>query len=265
MIRKSIIIHQGLLNFSQTDQEADALNYGNKVALLSGDYLLCKSYHELASLRNQEVNEHISSALRDLTECHFFGPRDNQNKPLPARPNVGEPGKIPNDEQGYGTSPLNTKDVLGHARAEWTVRTILEGGSLLGKACQCSFMLAGHPRDKQESGYRFGKNLALAWQACIDRNEFRRTKPDKFKLVSAPVLFHIEYDPEIYREIEKGAEDIQNIDYEHLYGVIMDGPGLEKTRQIQKEHARVALNMLEGFPEGDAKVALFDIIDALNE
>lgn len=36
--------------------------------------------------RNQELNELLSSAVRDLVESEFMGDRDMQNNPLPSKP-----------------------------------------------------------------------------------------------------------------------------------------------------------------------------------
>lgn len=47
--------------------------FGNKIGLLTGDYLLSVSCNELANLRNQYVIEIISSAVRDLAEAEFVG------------------------------------------------------------------------------------------------------------------------------------------------------------------------------------------------
>lgn len=59
MIRTSHLVHKGLVNIHPgLVQEAAALNdmtFGNKIALLSGDYLLSNCCVELAALRNQEV------------------------------------------------------------------------------------------------------------------------------------------------------------------------------------------------------------------
>jgi len=38
------------------------------------------------NLRNQELVELISSAVRDLAEAEFVGDRDAQNNPLPSKP-----------------------------------------------------------------------------------------------------------------------------------------------------------------------------------
>lgn len=34
-----------------------------------------------------------------------------------------------------------------------------------------------------------------------------------FNLTSAPVMLHLEHDPTLYEEIEKGRESVQNVDY----------------------------------------------------
>lgn len=59
MIRTSHLVHKGLVNIrpgNYPDQsELDDMTFGNKIALLSGDYLLGNSSAELAALRNQDV------------------------------------------------------------------------------------------------------------------------------------------------------------------------------------------------------------------
>lgn len=59
MIRTSHLVHKGLVNiYPGLFQDGAVLNdmtFGNKIALLSGDYLLSNCCVELAALRNQEV------------------------------------------------------------------------------------------------------------------------------------------------------------------------------------------------------------------
>ena len=85
--------------------------------------MLSSSFRELAGLKNQEVNELVSMCLRDLVEAEFIEPRDRQNRPLPAKPlEVPNDAVVPNE---YGTAPLKVKEVLGNAKAEWTLRHFL--------------------------------------------------------------------------------------------------------------------------------------------
>jgi len=60
MIRTSNLIHRGLVNIntdkSLESSEINNMIFGNKIALLCGDYLLSNSCAELAALRNQDVS-----------------------------------------------------------------------------------------------------------------------------------------------------------------------------------------------------------------
>ncbi|GBP15299.1 Probable hexaprenyl pyrophosphate synthase, mitochondrial [Eumeta japonica] len=125
------------------------MTFGNKIGLLIGDYLLGHSSAELAGLRNQEVVEIISSAVRDFSESEFIGDRDEQNNPLPSKP-----GSNPVKSNGTTTTPdidFDEQDVLtpmsisraGIPEKSGNVEIFLNAGSLWEKSCQASLKLAG--------------------------------------------------------------------------------------------------------------------------
>ncbi|XP_043464270.1 all trans-polyprenyl-diphosphate synthase PDSS2 [Leptopilina heterotoma] len=249
MIRTSHLVHKGLVNIQHgvypEAAEMNDMTFGNKIALLSGDYLLGNSCAELAALRNQDLVELMSSAVRDLAEAEFVGRRDSQNHPLPSLPSANE---------------------SNYAVNEWTHRNVLSAGSLLGKSCQGTLKLAGHDVDMQHQGFKFGKHLALAWQACLDLGPFISKDPTlPFSLCSAPVMFHIEYDQSILEEINKGLDSVQNVDYMKIYDMVIDGPGIELSKQLQKEHSLRAMEVLNVFQESDARTALSNIIAAMRD
>ncbi|KAF5282775.1 hypothetical protein FQR65_LT02772 [Abscondita terminalis] len=264
MIRTSHLVHKGLVNLQneETKEDTGDMMFGNKIALLIGDYLLGNCCAELGVLRNQELVSLMSSAVRDLAEAEFVGPRDKQNNPLPARPQPSIEYKQLDD---VGLEPLVVSDALGNAQAEWTLRHVLSAGSLLGKSCQGTLKLAGHPYEVQEQGYLFGKHLALAWQACLDREPFSPGSTEPFSLVCAPVMFHLQHDPSLYSEIEKGQNDVQDVDYEKIRKSVLQGPGLDLTQKLQREHSQAALDVLNQLPPSDARTALANIIAAIRD
>ncbi|XP_025836358.1 decaprenyl-diphosphate synthase subunit 2 isoform X3 [Agrilus planipennis] len=262
MIRTSHLVHKGLVNLQETVEDSANMLFGNKIALLSGDYLLSNSCVELAGLRNQELVELMSSAVRDLAEAEFVGPRDKQNNPLPARPRAQHEYKQFNEN---GIEPLVVQEALGNAQAEWTLRNVLNAGSLLGKSCQGTLKLAGHPTELQEQGYLFGKHLALAWQACLDREPFLQGSSGPFSLVCGPVMFHLQHDPTLYEEILKGKDDVNDVDYDLIRKVVNEGPGLDKTQELQSQHSQSALDVLNQLPSSDARTALANIIAAIQD
>ncbi|XP_058833367.1 all trans-polyprenyl-diphosphate synthase PDSS2-like [Topomyia yanbarensis] len=283
MIRTSHLIHQGMINLQSMDNAGNNLSgdsemiFGNKMALLGGDYLLANASQQVATLRNQDLNMLISSAYRDLAESNFIGDRDEQNNPLPSKPESSVKGNSSPDcsldDLGFGdlednTQSMSMEKVLGNPEKEWSLRHVLGGGSLLGKSCQGALMLAGQPEELQKQGYLFGKHLSLAWQACIDLQPFLLSslpQGGQFSLVSAPVLFHLEYDPCIYEQIEKGRSCIEEIDYRELHRAIGTGPGLEKTRNLMRKHSHAAMQVLDRLQPSDARTALQNIILAMQE
>lgn len=216
----------------------------------------------------------ISSAVRDLAESEFIGDRDEQNNPLPSKPDpLRAASGVDEDEDDNWVAtdvlkPMDKESSMGIPEKEWALRHILSAGSLLGKSCQGALKLAGHPDAIQRSGYLFGKHLSLAWQACLDLEPFQSSQlpiDATFSLVSAPVLFHLEFDPKMYEDIQKGFISIENVDYVKLHREISNGPGMERTRNLQRKHSLAAMKMLNKFPPSDARTALQNIILAMQD
>lgn len=214
----------------------------------------------------------MCTAFRDMADSHFIGDRDIQNHPLPSDPMkkpeiMNEVDEIAIDRID-NLKPFNLKDVMGSPENEWTLRHTLAEGTLLGKSCQSALLLAKQPEEFQKQAYFFGKHLSLAWQACIDLEPFRLQElpmDSKLSLISAPVLFHLEYDHSLYDEIKKGAESVNNINYQKLHATILDGPGIERTKELQSKHTLHAMTELYKFPPSDARTALENIIMAMQD
>ncbi|XP_019895335.1 all trans-polyprenyl-diphosphate synthase PDSS2 [Musca domestica] len=277
LILKSQIIHFNLLNLQKTTRAGqDVESYkdflvGNKIALLFGDLLLGGSVLELSQLRNQEIVGLIMAGIRNIADGEFLGIRDEQNYPLPWRAqssNGSYDVRTPIDAD-CSIEPLNIAEVRGNAELEWELRNVLNGGSLLGNACKSAMILAKHNTDVQNEAYLFGKHFHLAWQSSIDLMTFMPTNnvedPPCFSLVSAPVLYHLENDPSLCDEIEKGKENVENVNYEKVRNIILRGPGLIKTEQLYRKHQEAVLNCLSKFKNNDARNALKNMILCLNK
>jgi len=70
MIRTSHLMHNGLINiypemFSEPIGHND-MSFGNKIGLLSGDYLLANSFNELSILKNQNVSNCVNKNMFNL-------------------------------------------------------------------------------------------------------------------------------------------------------------------------------------------------------
>lgn len=49
-----------------------------------------------------------------------------------------------------------------------------------------------------------------------------------------------------------------------MHEIVMNGPGIEYTKQLQKEHSQKAMEVLNVFKESDARTALSNIIVAMD-
>lgn len=131
--------------------------------------------------------ELISSALRDLSEAEFMGRRDVQNNLLPS---PFEPLNRQFGSSDLPFDPFQSSSPLGDmpmtpALRDWTRQNVLSAGSLLGKSCQGTLLLAGHGEQLQKQGFLFGKHLSLAWQVKLDA---LITRNEKFNLLKTPKI-----------------------------------------------------------------------------
>ncbi|XP_070501748.1 all trans-polyprenyl-diphosphate synthase PDSS2-like [Chironomus tepperi] len=266
MIRTSTLVHQGMVNLQTLDRSGNELAADselivrNKIAVLIGDYLIGNACFQLAELRNQDLFELILSGLKDQAESNFIGDRDDDNIALPSNPAL----KINLIDSKLLDDFENTRDIdlsliMGHPEREWNFRHSLSSGKLLGKSCQGTLKLAGQSKALQKHGYTFGKHLALAYQASMDLEPFKLQELPltiTFSLVSAPVLFHLDYDPSLYEEIKKGKKSVTNIDFRKIHKIVADGPGIDETKELQRKHGEIAMDVLNEFPDSDARTTL---------
>lgn len=156
---------------------------------------------------------------------------------------------------------------MGSPESEWTLRHTLASATLLGKSCQSALLLAKRQESLQRYAYFFGKHLALAWQASMDLEDYKTELPlgRKLSLISAPILFHLEYDSSLYEDIKKGIESVDDVNYYKIHKEVSRGPGIERTKELQSKHTLAAMTELYKFPNSDARVALEKILLAMQE
>ncbi|XP_036357882.1 decaprenyl-diphosphate synthase subunit 2 isoform X2 [Octopus sinensis] len=141
MIHTATLIHKGVLNLKTVDKsEKRNLDFGNKMAILSGDFLLASACSALAKLNNTKVVEIISESIKKIMESQFTTFVDS-------------------DGNGILKETITFSD--------WRNQAYLSYGNLLGYSCQAVTLLAGHGITVQENAYKFGTNLAYAHQISL--------------------------------------------------------------------------------------------------
>ena len=150
MINTAFILHKGIMDIDLTDKKkpfdsnTEDLLYGNKMALLSGDYLLAKASVGLSNLGNTYVVEIMASSIADLMESRFF-------------------------MQDLQSSTPDVKLTI----EQWQEYCFKNGGCLYAKSCQSSLMLSEHPQGVTDQAFKFGKHFGVLRQLKSDLDNAR--------------------------------------------------------------------------------------------
>jgi len=243
MINTAQAIHQSVVNLpvniaSEPDQELRSilsqLEYGNKISILGGDYLLANACTGLAALRITKIVEIISIAIAEFTQSEFIGQQDPQGRVVP------------------------TEDQLD--LESWLTRARLSVGSLLGAGCQGTMLAAGLGEEMQQAARDLGLHLALAIRAHDEKMMFTDEgglgSGAPFSLAAAPVMFHLREDKELLQYIQSFSQDLSRMNYRKVFDKVADSKGVEETAKLCEENVEKSLQILPTFGDNDATAAL---------
>lgn len=239
LIHTAFLVHRGIVNLKEwtnSDGPLKDMQFGNKMAVLSGDFLLANACTGLAQLNNTKVVELISSAIGDVV-------------------------------QGlYGSCSAEEGSLTV---ASWEDQTFLSHGSLLAKSCQAAMELAKHCTEAQNLAFQYGKHLALGHKLNSDLQPFMKSgsEPAVFSLDSAPVVFHRQIiGPERWRhQLQQVQNMARQIDSTKLRGLIKMERGVNQALDLCSYHGNKALEAMKCFPPSEARSALENMACAVNK
>lgn len=157
MIHISSLLHYDILD----DNDNPANVFGNKMAVLAGDFLLARASLALAQLRSAECIELMATCIANLVEGEVMQVKKRKQM-------VGGDGKSDLDyylEQCY-----------------------LKTGSLIAQSCRASMVLGGANKDVARCAYDYGKHIGLAIQ--VSQGERGDDEKDRRNLTRG-VIFNI--------------------------------------------------------------------------
>jgi hexaprenyl-diphosphate synthase len=140
MIHTASLLHDDVIDAADKRRGQVSVNnqFGNKFAILGGDFLLARASVALARLRNVEVVELLATVIETLVE--------------------GEIMQLSN-------KPANGRPITTQVRLQYYLdKSYMKTGSLFARSCKASTLLIGASRDLANMSYTFGKNLGLAFQ-----------------------------------------------------------------------------------------------------
>ncbi|XP_019393395.1 PREDICTED: decaprenyl-diphosphate synthase subunit 2 isoform X2 [Crocodylus porosus] len=231
LIHTAFLVHRGIVNIGELkscDGPMKDMQFGNKMAVLSGDFLLANACTSLAQLQNTKVVELISSAIGDLVQGIYC-----ENSTL--------------EETRF------TEDI---GISTWTEQIFLSHSALLAKSCRAAMELAKHDAEIQKMAFQYGKHMSMSHKIHLDLQPFIKgnsTDSVTFSLNSAPAVLHQEF---LGREAWiKQIRELQE--------AIKAGKGVTSAIDLCRYHGNRALEALECFPPSEARSALENIVYAV--
>uniref|UniRef100_A0A8C8MIC2 Decaprenyl-diphosphate synthase subunit 2 n=1 Tax=Oncorhynchus tshawytscha TaxID=74940 RepID=A0A8C8MIC2_ONCTS len=247
LIHTAFLVHRGIINLKEwtnSDGPLKDMQFGNKMSVLSGDFLLANACTGLAQLNNTKVVELISSAIGDLVQGNYH--------------------EIHNSlEDNSLTDEINM--------VTWEEQTFLSHGALLAKSCQAAMELAKHDKDAQGLAYKYGKHLSLGHKLNSDLQLFVKSScsadPVTFSFNSAPVVFHrqIVGQERWCHQLQQAKTIGRQMDYTKLRSTIKLEKGVTSTIDLCRYHGNKALESIQCFPSSEARSALENIARAVTK
>lgn len=204
LIHTASLLHDDVIDtsISRRGNPSANIEFGNKMAVLAGDFLLGRASVALARLRDPEVTELLATVIANLVEGEFM---QLKNTALDER------------------EPVWHDDAITY----YLQKTYLKSASLISKSCRAAALLGEHPGEVVEAAYQYGKNLGLAFQLVDDMLDYTQSGADLGKpagadlelgLATAPLLFAWRNNSELGTLIGRKfseAGDVQKVSLEH--------------------------------------------------
>ena len=242
LIHTASLLHDDVIDSSSTRRGHPTVHsvYGNKLAILGGDFLLARASMALAHLKAPEVILRMSMIIEHLVKGE-----------------VMQMASVAHKE-------------LEESLRFYIIKSFYKTASLLANSCKSAALLGNHDARVQEIAYDFGTHAGLAFQIVDDILDVQSSseqmgKPSgidlKCGLATAPVLFASQEFPELKNMIAakfKGADDVKN-----ALELIGKSKGIEKSKELAIFHASQAAAALKELPDSEARSCLLSLLDKI--
>ena len=240
MIHVASLLHDDVIDSADSRRGVGSVNevFGNKLAVLAGDFLLARSSVCTARLRNLDVVEILGMVLEDLVK--------------------GEVYQMRNIVQGDSRSAVFDS---------YLRKNFYKTGSLMANSCRASAVLNDHtPEEVREAVYVYGRGVGAAFQLVDDILDFEGKGDELGKptlsdlgtgLATAPILFAAEEHQELEDLIARKFSTPGDIEYAQQ--LLNSSHGIVRTKNLAIQYSNQAVEAiltLEPSPARDGLVRL---------
>jgi len=233
MIHTASLFHDDVIDGADTRRGSPSVHkvFGNKMAILAGDYLLARASIFLARLRDAEVVETMSTIIEHLVR-----------------------GEVMQMKGSITTNTHNTKDydIWRDRLVQYLQKNYYKTGSLMANSCKSAAILGGYNDGVVGAAYRYGKHLGVAFQLVDDILDFDGSASVMGKpalsdlhagLATAPVLFAAEMFPvEMEPLLERKFRDQGDVD--QALELVRKSDGITRTKDLAQVHVELAIDAI---------------------
>ncbi|XP_039213592.1 all trans-polyprenyl-diphosphate synthase PDSS1 isoform X1 [Crotalus tigris] len=240
MIHTATLVHDDVIDDANSRRGKVTVNqiWGERKAVLAGDFILSTASLVLARIGNTTVLSIITQVIEDLVRGEFLqlGSKENENERF----------------------------------SHYLEKTFKKTASLIAHSCKAVSVLSCPDPKVHEIAYLYGKNLGIAFQLVDDVLDFTSCseqlgKPAsadlKLGIATGPVLFACQQFPEINAMIMRRFTypgDIQR-----AQEFVLQSGGIQQTTYLAQRYCHEAvkeISKLRPSPERDALMHLAEIV-----
>lgn len=238
MIHTASLVHDDVIDTASVRRGIATVNdsFGNRIAVLAGDFLFAQSSWYLANLDNLEVVKLLSKVIKDFAE-----------------------GEIRQSLTQFDA------DITLEAYLE---KSFYKTASLMAGSAKAAALLSDSDPETAIAMYEYGRCLGIAFQVMDDWLDFTSTtetlgKPAGSDLaqgnLTAPAIFALEQVPQLRsllaRELSEPTDLAEALEW------IGTTDALDRTQALARDYADQAVTWLQGLKGSPAQASLLHLTD----
>lgn len=247
MIHVATLLHDDVIDVSELRRGKKTVRaqWGNKISVLSGDYLLAQASLKLSRLDNNRLVSIFSYVLADLCD-----------------------GEV---EQLHTSYTLNT------SWDSYYKKTICKTASLFSAGCESAGVVNGLPEENIQAMRVYGRNYGIAFQIMDDLLDYTATEAEMGKpvlddlrngLMNAPILLALESGKltaaerqELRTAVESLFENPAEETIARIQSYLAQADALAETRRLAEKYIAEAKDALRFAPDSPHRRSMFDLAD----
>lgn len=234
MIHTASLFHDDVIDKAATRRGSPSVHtvFGNKMAILAGDYLLARASIFLARLRDVEVVETMSTIIEHLVR--------------------GEVMQMKGTVSTTASTTSTAADLGRERLVQYLRKNFYKTASLMANSCKSAAILGSYDDSVVAAAYRYGKHLGVAFQLVDDILDFDGSasvmgKPSLSDLnagiATAPVLFAAEMFPS-EMELLMERKFREEGDVESAVELVRRSDGIVRTKDLARVHVELAIDAI---------------------